>query len=187
VEDESWDVLESEVVLEHPFLGVTMQTVRLPDGRVLPAWPIVRTRDYVNVAVVNERGQFLIMEGYKHGLGRSSWQVPGGYLEEGEDPLAAAKRELLEETGYSSAKWRHLGTFIKDANRRVATGHYFLAFDTQETASIDNRDLESYSLRWVSRDEVQAALGDGRIAIVSYAVNLSLALLTTQPLGHRTE
>lgn len=177
--DEPWEVLESEVVLDHAFLGGTMQRLRLPDGRVIPDWPIVRTRDYANVVVTDDKGQFMILEGYKHGLGRSSWQVPGGYLEEGEEPLVAAMRELLEETGYTSDRWRHLGSFIKDANRRVGTGHYYLASNAVEVSAPENPDRENYITRWVTPGEVSAALGDGRVAIVSYAVSLSLALLAT--------
>jgi ADP-ribose pyrophosphatase len=179
-EEESWEVLESEVVLEHPFLGVAMQKVRLPDGRVIPDWPIVRTRDYVNVTVVNERGEFLILEGYKHGLGRSSWQVPGGYLEEGEAPLDAAKRELLEETGYVSSQWRALGSYVVDANRRVGMGHFFMALGARLSQNPTNPDLESCTVHWFPADEVEAALGDGRVGVISYAVNLALALLAAK-------
>ncbi|HVF98899.1 MAG TPA: NUDIX hydrolase, partial [Chloroflexia bacterium] len=59
--EESWQVLGSEPVIEHPFLKVSVQQVRLPDGRVIPDWHIVHTRDYVNVFVLNEAGQALIL------------------------------------------------------------------------------------------------------------------------------
>jgi ADP-ribose pyrophosphatase len=175
--EESWQVLGSEPVIEHPFLKVSVQQVRLPDGRVIPDWHIVHTRDYVNVFALNEEGQALILEGYKHGLGRSSWQVVGGYLEEGEDPLRAAQRELLEETGYAAEDWRHLGSFVVDANRHVGTGHFYLARDARPAARPDHDDLEVFEVRWVSLEEVGAALRDGRVGIISYGVNMALALL----------
>jgi ADP-ribose pyrophosphatase len=180
VTDEKREVVRSEDVLEHPFLSVAMQTVRLPDGRLIADWPIVRTRDYVNVAVMDGAGWFLITEGYKHGLGRLSWQVPGGYLEDGEDPIAAARRELLEETGYASEDWKHLGSFVIDANRRVNTGHFFLAQKAQRKRDPEDPDQERFTLRWASRQEVEQALSDGRIAVISHAVNLALALLATR-------
>ena len=178
--EESWQVLGSEPVIEHPFLKVSVQQVRLPDGRVIPDWHIVHTRDYVNVFVLNEAGRVLILEGYKHGLGRSSWQVVGGYVEEDEDPLLAAQRELLEETGYASDDWRHLGSFVVDANRHVGTGHFFLARDARPLAPPDHDDLEGFEVKWVSLEEVGAALRDGRVGIISYGVNIALALLALQ-------
>jgi ADP-ribose pyrophosphatase len=155
-----------------------MQRVQLPDGRVIDDWPIVGTRDYVNVVVLNAAGQVMILEGYKHGLGRSSWQVPGGYLELGEAPLTAAQRELMEETGFESNDWRSLGSFVVDANRGVGVGHFFLAEGARQVAASTHDDLEGFEVKWVDLAEVKQALMDGRVGISSYAANLALALLT---------
>jgi ADP-ribose pyrophosphatase len=175
--EERWEVLGREQVLAHPFLTVEMQQVRLPDGRVIDDWPIVGTRDYVNVVVLNAAGQVMILEGYKHGLGRSSWQMPGGYLERGEEPLTAARRELLEESGYESDTWRSLGSFVVDANRGVGVGHFFLAEGARQVAASTHDDLEEFEVKWIELAEVTKALSDGRVGIISYAANLALALL----------
>ena len=172
-----WPVLSRHTVLQHPFLTVEMEQVQLPDGRVIEDWPIVHARDYVNAVVTNDMGEIMIIEGYKHAVGRGSWQVLGGYIEEGEEPLDAAKRELLEETGYASDDWQHLGTYIIDPNRYVSTGHFFLARNARPVAAPDHDDLEDFTVKWVGQDEVRAALGDGRVAAISYATNLALALL----------
>lgn len=174
---EQWDVLSKEMVLDTPYLKVEMERVRLGDGRIIEQWPIVDVRDYVNALVLNEAGEAMIIEGYKHGLGRSSWQVVGGYLEKGEEPLAAVRRELREETGYESQEWQHLGSFVVDANRRVATGHFYLARNARPVQEPDHDDLETFTIRWVSLDELKRAVGDGRVAIISYAVNIALGLL----------
>ncbi|MFQ5611162.1 MAG: NUDIX hydrolase [Anaerolineae bacterium] len=175
--EERWDVLRRERVLQHPFVTVDMEQVRLPDQRVIPNWPIVNMRNYINALVLNRGGQAMIISGYKHGLGRSSWQVLGGYIEDGEDPLAAAQRELLEETGYHSDDWQRLGSFVIDANRHGGIGHFFLARDARPIAKPDHNDLEQFVVRWVAIDELKQALADGRVAIISYAINISLGLL----------
>lgn len=174
---ETWQILQSDLLINHPFLTVHAQTVQLPDGRIIPQWHHVHTRDYVNALVLNADNQALILEGYKHGLGKSSWQILGGYLEDQEQPLAAAQRELLEETGYQSNQWQHLGSFVIDANRYVGTGHFFLARHTHLVSQPNNDDLEQVELKWVSLAELQEALFDGRIAIASYAINIALGLL----------
>ena len=177
--EETWEVLSTKTALNQPpFLKVEMEHVRLPDGREIEEWPIVNARDYVNAVVLNEAGEIMVLEGYKHGIRKSSWQVLGGYLEEGEDPLEAAKRELLEETGYTSDTWQQLGSYIVDANRRVGVGHFYLARDARLTAKPNNDDLEEIEIKWVSQTEARQALHDGQIAAMSYAVNIALALLS---------
>ena len=177
--EETWEVLSRKVALDKlPFLKVEMEHVRLPDGREIEEWPIVDARDYVNAVVLNEVGHLLVLEGYKHGIRKSSWQMLGGYLEGDEDPLEAVKRELLEETGYTSDNWQELGSYVVDANRRVGVGHFYLARDARRIAEPDNDDLEQIEIEWVSQTEARQALHDGRIAAMSYAVNVALALLS---------
>ena len=179
---EKWELLSSELAINHPYVRVTMDTVRLPDGRVIEEWPTVHCRDYVNIVVINTNGEALILEGYKHGVGRNTWQVVGGYLEEDEDPFSAAQRELLEETGLECAHWRHLSSFVIDANRHVGTAHFFLGYGTKQVAEIASGDLEAYTLRWVSPRELKRALWDGRIGVIGYGVNIALALLALDSL-----
>jgi ADP-ribose pyrophosphatase len=178
----SWEVLAREPIIDHPFLKVEMEKVVLPNGRVISDWPMVHTRDYVNVLAFNEHGETLILEGYKHGPGRSGWQVVGGYLEADEDPFQAVQRELLEETGYYSDEWRYLSSYVMDANRHVGTGHFFLALNARQISQPDNDDLEDYKLRWVPISELKLALLDGRIMVVSYAINICLGLMAIEKL-----
>jgi ADP-ribose pyrophosphatase len=176
----NFTILNQKKVIDHPFLQVDQQTLRLPDGRVIPDWHWVHVGDYINVVVLNESGETLILEGYKHGFGRESWQVVGGYMEVGEDPLHAAQRELLEETGFASDDWTHLGSFVVDANRHVGTGHFFVVKNAGKIAEPDHDDLEDFSMRWVSLSELQTALTDGRIVGLGYAGAIALALLALQ-------
>lgn len=175
--EERWTVIKQDLVIDDPYVKVAMQQVRLPDGQIISNWPYVHTRDYVNAMVLDREDRIMVIEGYKHGLGRSSWQVVGGYLEPGEEPLSAIQRELLEETGYRSEEWRDLGLFVMDANRHVGVGSFFLARNAQKVAEPDHDDLEQFVVRWVSRTELERALFDGRVAIISYAVNIALGLI----------
>jgi hypothetical protein len=70
---DQWTVLEKQTVLQHPFLRVEMEKLLLPDGRIIPDWPIVHMREYVNAFVMNEANEVLIFEGYKHGPDRTGW------------------------------------------------------------------------------------------------------------------
>lgn len=185
--DGEWEVLSSEPVFDHPFLQVIMEEVSLPDGKVITDWPIIDARDYVNAVVFDEEGRALILDGYKHGMRRCGWQVVGGYIESGENPLRAIERELLEETGYKAEEWRYLGSFVVDANRRVGVGHFFLALNAKAVTEPVNGDLEEASLRFVSFDELRYALVDGRLGVISYALNVMLAFMALEKLGRNEE
>jgi hypothetical protein len=100
--EETWQVLDSEEVLRHPFLRVSMERVLQPDGRVIQDWPIVDARDYVMVVAQNEVGEVLVLEGYKHGAGRASWQVVGGYLETGEEPSWRHGASCWKRVGFAA-------------------------------------------------------------------------------------
>jgi len=173
---EKWQILASEVVMQHPFMSVEMQQLQLPDGRIIDNWPIIDAHDYAMIVAENEAGELLILDGYRHGLGRSSWQVVGGHIERDEEPLATAQRELLEEAGYASDNWTSLGSFIVDANRRVSHAHFFLARCAHPSTKLVSDDLEQSEIRWVSPAEAKQALTDGRVAISSSALALALAL-----------
>ena len=176
---QTWELLQTNLVLQHPFVTVAMEQLRLPDGSIISDWPTVYTQDYVNALVLNEAGEVLVLEGYKHGRGNVCWQMIGGYLEPDEDPFTAVQRELLEETGYQTSDWSYLGSHIIDANRHVGIGHFFCAQRARQVSEVDNSDLEAYTIKWVSQADVRLALLDGRLPIMSHALTVSLALLTT--------
>ncbi len=175
--NQGWKVISSKQIIDHPYITLSMQSIELPDGRLIEEWPMIHALDYANALVLNKDGLAMVLEGYKHGLGRSSWQVLGGYLEPGERPLAAIKRELLEETGYASDDWRPLGSFVVDANRHVGRGHFYLALDAVKVAEPNHDDLEDFTIRWVSLDSLESALREGQVGIMTYAINIALGLI----------
>ncbi|MFN2166675.1 MAG: NUDIX hydrolase, partial [Anaerolineae bacterium] len=105
-----WKTLSRRPILSHSrFLSVEEHAIELPDGRVIPDWPWMITPDYVNIAVVTEDRRFVCFRQTKYAVNGTSLAPVGGYLEPGEDPLAAAQRELREESGYAATDWVDLG------------------------------------------------------------------------------
>lgn len=177
-DEAGWHVLHTNTVLEHPFVTIAMETVQLPGGQTISDWPKIYTNDYVNALVLNEAHEALVLEGYKHGHGRVIWQTMGGYIAAGEDPLTAVQRELVEETGFHTEDWAYLGSYIVDPNRHVGVGHFFCAQGARRILEPHSQDLEQFTIRWVPLPELRHALLDGRIAALSHAITVSLALLT---------
>jgi len=177
----AWRTRSRETILDWaPWLTVERHVVELPDGRVIEDWPWVEIRDFVNVVAVDVEGRFLVFEQTKYAVDGLTLAPVGGYLEMGEEPPAAARRELLEETGYESDDWTSLGRYAVDGNRGVGVGHFFLATAVRKVAEPDADDLEEQRLLSMSSDEVKTALREGRFGVVSWAAGFALALLARE-------
>jgi ADP-ribose pyrophosphatase len=160
-----------------PWLTVEAHEVELPDGRVVEGWPWIVGREYVNVVAVDEAGAFLVFRQVKYGVEGTSLAPVGGYLDDGEDPLTAARRELLEETGHEAPDWIPLGSYVVDGNRGAGRGHLFLARGARRVAEPIADDLEEQELLTLSRDEVERALLATEFKVVSWATAVALALV----------
>lgn len=158
------------------YLVVENHVVELPDGRVIKDWPWIITPDYINVVAVTDDGEFPIFRQTKYAVEGTSLAPVGGYLDSGEDPLAAAKRELLEEIGCEAPDWTHLGSFAVDGNRGAGRGHMFLAHGARRVADIDSDDVEEQELLFLSRSEIEAALDAGKFKLLPWATVVALAL-----------
>lgn len=168
---------DCKLVLDNsPWLTVEHHTVELPDGQLIPEWPWVKTPDYVNIVSMTEDGLFLCFRQVKYGIQGVTLAIVGGYIHEGEEPLAAAKRELLEETGHEAPDWIPLGSYLVDPNRGIATGHLFLAQQARFAAPRDADDLEEQELLLLPRAEIESALEAGEIKVLAWAAAVAFAL-----------
>lgn len=158
-----WQVLEErELLRRDPWMQVSVQRVRLPDGREIDDYHRIRLQDVAIVLAMDTDCRLLVFGGYRHGLGRVDVAFPGGAIDPGETPLAAARRELREETGLSAASWFELQQVVTSANYHCNTEYYFVARDLSVAGNITSDDLEAVDMLWLSPDEVRARVADTR-------------------------
>lgn len=174
----NWETLSRKVVLDMPpYLRVEQHDIQLPEGTILEGWPWLISPDFVNIAVITKEKEYLLFRQTKYSVKGTSLAPVGGYLEPGEEPLAAAKRELLEETGYKSERWENLGDFAVDGNRGNGIAHLFLARDAYCVGKPEADDLEEQELLFLSRAEVEAAVARGAFKVLPWQAVMALALL----------
>jgi 8-oxo-dGTP pyrophosphatase MutT (NUDIX family) len=172
-----WKIRARRVVLEcNEFLTVESHAVELPDGRVIDDWPWLVAPDFVNVVAVTEEGRFLCFRQNKYGVDGTSLAPVGGYIEEGEEPLHTAKRELLEETGHEASEWIDLGCYRVDGNRGMGRAYPFLARGARRVAEPDADDLEEQKLLLLTRSELEDAVAAGDFKLLPWIANVLLAL-----------
>ena len=124
---EPWDLLDEEYLLRHRWLKVLKRRYRLPKDDHDAEFYLFDYTNWVNVLPLTEDGRVVLIRQYRPGLDRVLWEIPAGALDEGEEPLQAAKRELSEETGYEGGDWNLLGTFSPNPGTHSNLSYSYLA------------------------------------------------------------
>lgn len=171
-----WHVRRRQQVLNaDPWLRVWREDLELPDGRAVERFFTIEMPDYVVIVASTADNQILTLRGYKHGPRRICTSLPAGFIEAGEAPLDAARRELLEETGYMAAHWESLGSFVNDGNRGGGSGHLFLAREASVVTEPNSGDLENATVELCSLADLLLAAEHGDIGDIPNAAALGLA------------
>jgi ADP-ribose pyrophosphatase len=127
-----WEVIShQEVYSDPPWVKVSKQEIRVSDGSLVTDYHHIDMPDHVIIFAQSADGRVVVERQYKHGVGQITLTLPAGGIEQGETALAAAKRELLEETGYKTEDWQELGSFTAHGNYGCGTAHLFLAQNAQ--------------------------------------------------------
>jgi len=133
--------LSGSLVFDGKLLKVRSDTVRLPDGGTAEReW--IDHPGAVAVIALTDSGELVMERQHRYALGRDMIEIPAGKIDLGEDPLATARRELKEETGYTAAEWRHLATVhiaIGYSNEHIEI--YLARGLKQELADLDDEEF----------------------------------------------
>ena len=131
--------------------------------------------DYAVVFAQTTSGEVIVERQYKQGIGVVSFMLPCGAIQNNEGPLAAAKRELLEETGYISGNWRNLGSFVCNSNYGCGKANMFIANNAKRISEPIPQDLEETEILLMPIDELMEAVLNGEVHTLDVVTVIALA------------
>ena len=177
-----WTVLESAYLNRQPWLTLRRDRVRLPTGAMIEDYFVLEYPTWVNVVAVTPDGRVVLVRQYRHGLGAVHYELPAGVCEPSDpDPLAAARRELLEETGYGGGEWTPLMTLSANPGTHANLTHSFLATGVVPVREPESEATEDIRVHLAGRNDVRKLVLDGGVVQALHAAPLLNYLLTRSP------
>ena len=123
----AWERLHSEKLYETPYFVLRSDRLRLPGGAIKDPYYVVERPDAAIIFPLTKEGEVVLVRQYRPPLDRMELGLPAGLVEVGERPEAAARRELLEETGHSGGEWEALGSLASSPSLKDNWAHLYLA------------------------------------------------------------
>lgn len=156
-----WETLSSHYIIKRPWLTARRDEVKLPNGTVYPEYYVLEYPDWINVVARTKDGKYVMVRQYRHGIREVVNELCAGVIEKGEEPEVAARRELLEETGFGGGNWSLIATLSANASAMNNTTYCFLATDVEKVAAQHLDETEDLITLLLSRDELLAMMDNG--------------------------
>ena len=159
-----WEKLSSEYIIQNRWLCIRRDNVQLANGAVIDDFYVQEAPDWILVIAITEEGKYIIERQYRHGTQQTYYELCGGHVDKGEDPLLAAKRELLEETGYGVGEWTLLMTSTPNPSAMTTICNAFVAKDVRKIKQQNQEKTEDIDVLLLDKDEVMILMERGEIA-----------------------
>lgn len=166
--DKPWRVLKSSFALRDNWLTIRSDKVVLPSGQLSDYHTMV-CPDWVSIMAITVDARLVLVEQYRHPIERTIVEFPAGSVDAADKtPLDAAKRELLEETGYISDEWHFLGACAANPARQTNQSFGYLTFNAKKTGASKPEETEFIRTKLVPLEEFRRGLQTSDIQLPAY-------------------
>jgi ADP-ribose pyrophosphatase len=161
--DLRWKMLSSKYVYKDRWFKARADSCQFPDGRVIEPYYVVELPDWCNTVVVTEDERIILVRQYRYPVDQTTFELPGGVIEKDELPIDAARREMQEETGYTSDNIEFLLKLAPNPAINNNTAYFFLARNAVPAALTNPDAFEDIDIVSFSKDEIRQLLRENKI------------------------
>ena len=158
-----WEKLSSKAGPELPLFNVRFDTMRHPTSAKEFQRLVLETNDWVTVVAVTTDKKIVMVEQYRFGVGDLTTEPVAGMVDDGEDSLDAAKRELLEESGFGKGSWRYLGSVQANPAIHNNLCHHWLVEGVELVQEPAPDAGEAIRVHLMTLDEIKEAIAVGKL------------------------
>ncbi|MBE5915817.1 MAG: NUDIX hydrolase [Pseudobutyrivibrio ruminis] len=184
-----WEEISCQHIVNDEWIDFRKSKYRFPDGREFEPYYSYSRRDYVVIVATDEAGKYICVRQYRHGIKRVTTEFCAGGIERNdgkeygnrndaknaEDALAAAKRELMEETGYESNDWKFLLSVPSNATMADNYANIFVAKNCKKVSGQSLDETEYLNVHLYDRAEIDTMISSGEFPQASHILALLLA------------
>lgn len=172
-----WQQINSRYIHKENWFNLRADKVLKGNGEEMDSYYVLEYSDWVNILPVTKDGKVVLVKQFRYALGCFSIEAPGGIMDPHEtDPLEAAKRELLEETGYSAGKVEEVAVVATNPATHNNRMHCYLATDCVLTHELDHDENEEIEVVLVTMDELIELLRNNQIIQSLHVASIFYAL-----------
>ena len=153
-----WHTLGREYLYRNPWCAFRVDEVRLPDGAEID-YSVLESGGFAAVVAVTDDGNMLFVRQWRQPVGGMTLELPGGGVEAGDEPAEAARRELLEETGYRAEGLEHLVSVHTSTGRSTEVCHLFRCRAVRDESGPRPEPTEFMSVVEMSREKASGKVG----------------------------
>lgn len=159
-----WKTLSSEYLFHDPWFKVRKDKCETPAGKIVDPYYVYEFATWVGAVPVTREGKIIMIRQYRHALGETCIEIPGGCVDDGDKNIEEAiAREILEETGYTFSTYDYLGKISPNPSTNSNLLHMFLARGGVKVKAQQLDENEEIEIVLLSIDELKQLLRENKI------------------------
>ncbi|MBV9986284.1 MAG: NUDIX hydrolase [Chitinophagaceae bacterium] len=172
-----WKTISSKQIFTETWMNIRADTCERPDGTIVSPYYVYNFPDWVTAVAITKDGQVILERQYRHALGETDLEIPGGCVDRSDPSYEAAiARELREETGYVFEKFEYLGKTSANPSTNTNLMHMFLATGGEKAGKQELDEGEDIELLFVTLDELVQFVKERKFIQAMHMVAIHLAL-----------
>ncbi|MEX0719036.1 MAG: NUDIX hydrolase [Balneolaceae bacterium] len=160
---EPWVTTDERLEYTTKIFKLLRRDMKIESENHSATFSIIEAPDWINVIPLTPKNEIILVEQFRYGIEQPTLELPGGMIDEGEEPQETAKRELLEETGFAGGDWESLGLVSSNPAFLTNNTHFYLTTNCRKVKEQELDGNERINVHVIPLPDFLAMVADGRV------------------------